>query len=167
MQVGGEQWRHRMEPEAAMQGKRFMLVAGSIILFLAAFVQNARAHDEPVKGSLIGAGIGAAVGGPPGAAVGAVIGAAIGSHVAHESDHGAAAHAHAHRHAVRREVRHYEREPVAYARPARHAYANGDGAACEAKSRVVYVEKPRSVARTKVTKRVCRDVVVRQHVAMR
>ncbi|HET9576746.1 MAG TPA: DUF456 domain-containing protein [Usitatibacter sp.] len=68
-------------------------------LALAAFPTDASAHDEPVVGTLAGAGIGAVVAGPPGAAVGAVLGAIIGATVAHESDHG--------RHA-RREARYVE-----------------------------------------------------------
>ena len=57
---------------------------GAVLL---AFAGTAAAHDEPVIGSLAGAGIGAAIAGPPGAAVGAVIGAIAGSTYAHETDH--------------------------------------------------------------------------------
>lgn len=155
-----------------MLSKRFVLVIASGALFLAAFAQNARAHDEPVVGSLVGAGIGAAVAGPPGAAVGAIIGAAFGSHTAHESDHGKHAH---HRH-VRREVRYHNARPAAYARPvdyarpARYASANGNGdysqAHCPPSTRVVYVEKPKVATRTTM-KRVCRMVPVREVVASR
>ena len=155
-----------------MLQKRFILVIASAALFMAAFAQNARAHDEPVVGSLVGAGIGAAVAGPPGAAVGAIIGAAFGSHTAHETDHGKHAH---HRH-VRREVRYHDRQaqpvgyarPAEYARPVRYVSTNGNGyseAACPPE-RVVYVEKPKTVTRTKM-KRVCKVVPVREVVALR
>jgi outer membrane lipoprotein SlyB len=101
------------------------------------------AHDEPVIGTLAGAGIGAAVAGPPGAAVGAVIGAIIGATEAHESDHGANAHPHRHYGGARF-------EPV--------RYSNG--------STQVYCEPARGVVRTKVVtktkmKKVCRYEPVR------
>ena len=58
-----------------------------VALPLLLFAGTAAAHDEPVIGSLAGAGIGAAIAGPPGAAVGAVVGAIAGSTYAHETDH--------------------------------------------------------------------------------
>ena len=103
-----------------MPSKRLFAIAAAG-LALAAIPQQAAAHDEPVVGSLIGAGIGAAIAGPPGAAAGAIIGGAFGSHVAHETDHGG--HAHPHRRASI-ERRRYYRESVAYV-PAR--YGNGNG----------------------------------------
>ena len=130
-----------------MLNRRFIVVIASAALFMSAFAQKARAHDEPVVGSLVGAGVGAVVAGPPGAAVGAVIGAAVGSHEAHQSDHGRRTHRHA-----RREAR----------------YANGNGysqAVCPP-ARVVYVETPGKTTITKV-KRVCRMVPVRERVARR
>lgn len=83
-------------------------------LGVALYPGNASAHDEPVVGSLVGAGLGAVVAGPPGAAVGAVLGAAVGATVAHDSDHG--------RHA-RREARYvqYSRATPA-CEPERRAY---------------------------------------------
>lgn len=148
-----------------MLNRKFIVAIAGAALFMAAFAQNAHAHDEPVVGSLVGAGLGAVVAGPPGAAVGAIIGAAVGSHEAHQSDHGR----HAHRH-VRRESRHAR--PVAYARPAEYArparYANGNGysqAACPP-ARVVHVEKPRKTTITKM-KRVCRMVPMKERVALR
>src|SRR5688500_5722311 len=112
--------------EVPMQGKKFILVIASAAVFMADFAQQARAHDEPVVGSLVGAGIGPAIAGPPGAAVGAVIGAAIASHEAHKTDHN---HARNHRHPV---VHSHVRErtyasPAPYAQPAKVAYANGSG----------------------------------------
>lgn len=93
---------------------RTVLVATAIVgLAIATFAGKASAHDEPVAGSLIGAGIGAAIAGPPGAAVGAFIGAAIGSNIAHETDHG--------RHA-RRDHRHYSRAHVDRVRSERAVY---------------------------------------------
>lgn len=82
-----------------MRTKRLIPVAAAA-LGLAGFAAPALAHDEPVVGSLAGAGIGAIAAGPVGAAIGALIGAGIGSHVAHESDHGDGRHRHAryHRH---------------------------------------------------------------------
>ncbi|MGE5093758.1 MAG: glycine zipper 2TM domain-containing protein [Betaproteobacteria bacterium] len=86
-------------------------------LALATFPTDVSAHDEPVVGTLAGAGIGAAVAGPPGAAVGAVLGAIIGATVAHESDHG--------RHA-RREARYveYSRAEIRGPRSGRDEYAS-------------------------------------------
>ena len=154
-----------------MMQKRFVLVIATGALFLAAFAQNARAHDEPVMGSLVGAGIGAAIGGPPGAAVGAVIGAAVGSHAAHQGDHGRRAHRpvrHGRRDEARAQPVGYAR-PAEYARPARSAVYKGNGNSwtnCPAHKRIAYVEKPRPAAVTKV-KRVCRYVPVREVVAAR
>ena len=151
-----------------MSSKRLFAIAAAG-LALAAIPQQAAAHDEPVVGSLIGAGIGAAIAGPPGAAAGAIIGGAFGSHVAHETDHGA--HAHPHRRASI-ERRHYYRESVAYA-PAR--YGNGNGSThvhCEPEKKAYY--KPKVVHRddrTRVAykpvakpkmKKVCRYVPVRK-----
>jgi len=156
--------------------KRMMFIVATLALFMAAFVEQARAHDEPVTGSLVGAGIGAAIAGPPGAAVGAVIGAALGSHVAHESDHGR--HAHAHRHAryvgrVRHEHVGHVHHERGYARPVRYASANGNGGYSEAncEPRVVYRDAPAArpvkvVERTKM-KRVCKVVPVKERIALR
>lgn len=145
-----------------------IIAASAFGLALVAIPQPAAAHDEPVVGSLIGAGIGAAIAGPPGAAAGAIIGGAFGAHVAHETDHGT--HAHPHRRAYI-ERRHY-REPVAYA-PVR--YANGNGSThvhCEPEKKAYY--KPKVVHRddrTRVAykpvakpkmKKVCRYVPVRK-----
>lgn len=144
-----------------MTYKRSIIVAGTAALFAAAFIQNARAHDEPVVGSLVGAGIGAAVAGPPGAAVGAVIGAAIGSHEAHKTDHGPSGrhlHASRHRHPVVhshvRERSYAAEAPYACAeRPVRvaytHAHANGNGTSTPPARRQVKM------------KRVCKYVAVR------
>jgi len=153
-----------------MPSKRLFAIAATG-LALAAIPQPAAAHDEPVVGSLIGAGIGAAIAGPPGAAAGAIIGGAFGSHVAHETDHGA--HAHPHRRASI-ERRHY-RESVAYA-PARYANGNGSTRAhCEPQRKAYY--KPRVVHRddrTRVAsrtvakpkmKKVCRYVPVKRNTA--
>jgi hypothetical protein len=150
-----------------MPSKRLFAIAAAGFA-LAAIPQQAAAHDEPVVGSLIGAGIGAAIAGPPGAAAGAIIGGAFGSHVAHETDHGA--HAHPHRRAYI-ERRHY-RESVAYA-PVRYANGNGNGSTyvqCEPERKVYY--KPKVVHRddrTRVAyqpakpkmKKVCRYVPVK------
>lgn len=150
---------------------RIAWIAATGGLALAMCAANAAAHDEPVKGSLIGAGIGAAIAGPPGAAVGAVIGAGIGSTIAHETDHG--------RHA-RRDARHYSRAhierssavaPVRYVAASEHARyvpaarfagngygtANGNGSSvyCEPK-------KPlKKVAAKPKVRKVCRYVAVR------
>lgn len=152
-----------------MPSKRLFAIAAAG-LALAAIPQQAAAHDEPVVGSLIGAGIGAAIAGPPGAAAGALIGGALGSHVAHETDHGAHTHPHPRRDAYI-ERRHY-RESVAYA-PARFANGNGNGAThvyCEPEKKAHY--KPKVVHRddrTRVAyaapakprmKKVCRYVPV-------
>jgi hypothetical protein len=152
----------RMETSMA---KTIAAIAAAGGLAIAMCAGNAAAHDEPVKGSLIGAGIGAAIAGPPGAAVGAVIGAGIGSTIAHETDHGRRAH---------RGERHYSRayierpnaaapvryvavsENARYVPAARHA-ANGNGSSahCEPhKPLRKVVEKPR-------VKKVCRYVAVR------
>lgn len=150
-----------------MPSKRLFAIAAAG-LALAASPQQAAAHDEPVVGSLIGAGIGAAIAGPPGAAAGAIIGGAFGAHVAHETDHGT--HAHPHRRASIE--RHHYRESVAYV-PARYADGNGNGAApvyCEPERKVYY--KPKVVHRddrTRVAyqpakpkmKKVCRYVPVK------
>lgn len=157
---------------------RTILLAAAAAAALAFLPRQAPAHDEPVAGSLIGAGVGAIVGGPAGAAVGAVLGAGIGSHVAHESDHG--------RH-VRAEHRHYsrahiERPAVRYYAPARHANGNGSARVravtrvttvhCEPEpahapptvvyrdkdTRVVHVPAPKPKAKVK---KVCRYVPVK------
>lgn len=155
-----------------MPCKRLLAIAAAG-LALAAIPQQAAAHDEPVVGSLIGAGIGAAIAGPPGAAAGAIIGGAFGSHVAHETDHGA--HAHPHRRASV-ERRHYYRESVAYA-PARYANGSGNGSThvhCAPEKKAYY--KPKVVHRddrTRVAyqpakpkmKKVCRYVPVKQNKA--
>jgi hypothetical protein len=152
-----------------------IISAAAFGLALAAIPQQAAAHDEPVVGSLFGAGIGAAIGGPPGAAVGAIIGGAIGSHVAHETDHGAHAHPHRrarveHRHYGERvEHRHY-RERVAYVPAIR---ANGNGSThvhCPPEKKAYY--KPKVVHRddrtrvayqpTPKMKKVCRYVPVKR-----
>jgi hypothetical protein len=153
-----------------MPSKRLFAIAAAG-LALAASPQQAAAHDEPVVGSLIGAGIGAAIAGPPGAAAGAIIGGAFGAHVAHETDHGTHAHPHPHRRAYIE--RHHYCEPVAYA-PARYANGNGNGATpayCEPEKKVYY--KPKVVHRddrTRVAytapakpkmKKVCRYVPVK------
>jgi hypothetical protein len=144
-----------------------IIAASAFGLALAAVPQKAAAHDEPVVGSLIGAGIGAVIAGPPGAAAGAILGGALGSHVAHETDHGA--HAHPHRRASI-ERRHYYRESVAYA-PVR--YANGNGSTrvhCEPGMKAYYQPKIvhrddrarvayKPVAKPKM-KKVCRYVPV-------
>ena len=125
--------------------------------FLFAFAGTAAAHDEPVIGTLAGAGIGAAVAGPPGAAVGAVVGAIIGSTVAHETDHDPK-HRHPHAHVA----------PVRY-----HGNGNGNGGAvayCDSKEgyykpTVVRVEerpvKVRTVSHTTKMRKVCRYEPVR------
>jgi hypothetical protein len=135
--------------------KNSLTLAAATGLCLAAFSNQASAHDEPVIGTLAGAGIGAAVAGPPGAAVGAVIGAIIGATEAHESDHGANGHHH----------RHYGRARIA---PVRY-YSNGNGSTkvyCEPargyyRPTVVHVDdrarvvRTRTVTKTKM-KKVCR-----------
>lgn len=145
-----------------MMHKRSIIVAGTVALFAAAFIQNARAHDEPVVGSLVGAGIGAAVAGPPGAAVGAVIGAAIGSHEAHKTDHGAPG---PHRHASSR-----HRHPVVHSHIRERSYASDAPYACaERPVRVAYAHPHANgngtsappVRQQVKMKKVCKYVAVR------
>ena len=130
--------------------------------FLVSFAGVAAAHDEPVIGTLAGAGIGAAIAGPPGAAVGAVVGAIAGATVAHESDHDPK-----HRHHHGR----YDGRPHAYVAPARYS-GNGNGSVvyCDAKPgyhkpTVVRVEerpvKVRTVTTKTQMKKVCRYEPVR------
>jgi hypothetical protein len=129
-------------------------------VFLALFTTSAAAHDEPVIGTLAGAGIGAAIAGPPGAAVGAVMGAIIGATTAHETDHDPK---HRHHHSRYREHSHAHVAPVRY---------NGNGAAahCDPKAgyykpTVVRVEerpvKVRTVTTSTKMKKVCRYEPVR------
>lgn len=145
--------------------KKSLTFAAATGLCLAAFSNQASAHDEPVIGTLAGAGIGAAIAGPPGAAVGAVIGAIIGATEAHESDHGANGHRHLHSHHGHHS--HSRIEPVRY-------YSNGNGstkAYCEPargyyRPTVVHVEDRARVVRTKTVtktkmKKVCRYEPVR------
>ena len=137
--------------------KRILL--GSILL---AFAGTAAAHDEPVIGTLAGAGIGAAIAGPPGAAVGAVVGAIAGATVAHDNDHDPK-----HRHHHSR----YNGHSHAYIAPARYD-RNGNGAVvyCDPKPgyykpTVLRVEerpvKVRTVTTTTKMKKVCRYEPVR------
>lgn len=129
--------------------------------FLALFTTSAAAHDEPVIGTLAGAGIGAAIAGPPGAAVGAVVGAIAGATVAHDTDHDPK---HRHHH----HSRHHERSHVHVA-PVRYD-GNGAVAHCDPKAgyyrpTVVRVEerpvKVRTVTTTTKMKKVCRYEPVR------
>jgi hypothetical protein len=134
------------------------ILLGSLLLV---FAGTAAAHDEPVIGTLAGAGIGAAIAGPPGAAVGAVIGAVAGATVAHDNDHDPK---HRHHHHSR-----YQERSHAHVAPVRY---NGNGATayCEPKEgyyrpTVVRVEerpvKVRTVSTTTKMKRVCRYEPVR------
>jgi len=134
------------------------ILLGSVLV---AFAGTAAAHDEPVIGTLAGAGIGAAIAGPPGAAVGAVIGAIAGATVAHDNDHDPK-----HRH--HRHGRHHERSH-AHVAPVRYS-GHGATAYCEQKEgyykpTVVRVEerpvKVRTVSTTTKMKRVCRYEPVR------
>src|SRR5687768_1877891 len=126
-------------------------------LFLALFTTSAAAHDEPVIGTLAGAGIGAAVAGPPGAAVGAVLGAIIGATTAHETDHDPK---HRHHHSRYHERSHVHVAPVRY-----NGNGNGAVAYCDEKPgyyrpTVVRVEerpvKVRTVTTQTKMKKVCR-----------
>ena len=129
--------------------------------FLVAFAGIAQAHDEPVIGTLAGAGIGAAIAGPPGAAVGAVVGAIAGATIAHESDHDPK-----HRHDHGR----YSGHSRAYIAPARYD-GNGNGAVAQCdpkpgyyKPTVVREERPvrvKTVTTTTKMKKVCRYEPVR------
>lgn len=133
---------------------------GAVLL---AFAGTAAAHDEPVIGSLAGAGIGAAIAGPPGAAVGAVIGAIAGSTYAHETDHH-----HHERGGNGGHARHHDHVHVA---PVKYR-GSGDGAIAHCEQRRGYyrptvvrvVERPVKV-RTVTTKtqmrKVCRYEPVR------
>jgi hypothetical protein len=138
-----------------------MLKQAFLALVLAGFAGAAAAHDEPVIGTLAGAGIGAAIAGPPGAAVGAVVGAIAGATVAHDNDHDPK---HRHHH----HSRHHERTH-AYIAPARYQ-GNGDGLAyCDSRPGyrpvVVRVEerpvKVKTVTTTTKMKKVCRYEPVR------
>ena len=148
---------------------RIAWIAAASGLALAIFAGNATAHDEPVMGSLIGAGIGAAIAGPPGAAVGAVIGAGIGSTIAHDTDHGRHPH---------RGDRHYSRvhverttavAPVRYvavSEPARYVpavrYASNGNGNGHGSSNYCEPHKPlKKVAAKPKVKKVCRYVAVR------
>ena len=167
-----------------MSRKLIIALGALAAIGIAAYAPQASAHDEPVAGSLIGAGIGAAFGGPPGAAVGAIIGSAIGATIAHEADHNKHVrrvhHSRAHIQAPRREPVGYDdsrvhietprRERVVYVEPppalryterARYVPAyngNGSTAHCDPER-----TKPKAVkASTKPkVKKVCRYVAVR------
>ena len=108
---------------------------------LAGFAAPASAHDEPVIGSLAGAGIGAIAGGPVGAAIGALLGAGIGSTVAHETDHGDGRVGH--RHA---RYRHTHVAPVRYAVDGAPMVARCDPERGYYRPTVTYVDESRPVA---------------------
>ena len=142
--------------------KQVLLAAAA--LCAATFTVPASAHDEPVVGTLAGAGIGAAIGGPPGAAVGAVLGAIMGATVAHDTDHEPG-----HRHHHSR----YERHSRDYIAPVRYN-GNGHGAVayCDEKPgyyrpTVVRVEerarpvRVKTVTTTTKMRKVCRYQPVR------
>jgi hypothetical protein len=130
-------------------------------LVLALFTTSAAAHDEPVIGTLAGAGIGAAVAGPPGAAVGAVLGAIIGATTAHETDHGPNGHGHRHHGRVR-----YKERVAYHGNGNGHSHVNGAAdARCEPERayyrpvRVRVEERPvtvRTVTTQTKMKKVCR-----------
>ena len=131
--------------------------------FLVAFAGTAAAHDEPVIGTLAGAGIGAAIAGPPGAAVGAVVGAIAGATIAHETDHDPK-HRH-HHHSRYHERSHVHVAPVRY-----NGNANGAVVYCDEKPgyykpTVVRIEdrpvKVKTVTTTTKMKKVCRYEPVR------
>jgi len=151
--------------------KKSLTLAAATGLCLAAFSNQASAHDEPVIGTLAGAGIGAAVAGPPGAAVGAVIGAIIGATEAHESDHGPNGH---HRHYGRARTTERVRN---YASGNGHGHAHVNGGTvvrCEPertyyRPTMVHADGQSRVVRTKTVtkmKRVCHDVPVKTRVTV-